>query len=126
MCVKSILYSDYSIIVSPLPPFAVEWQKVTSEVTHVHNNVGNYHNSVNSLPYSQGTLLPYEKRKLELTFAPRFVSSDSGWSHFQATPTRRDYTLYLRFLAVDTNRESTSMRLILLRIVKGNDCHYVP
>ena len=81
-------------------------------------------------PYSQGTLLPYEKRKLELTFAPRFVSSDSGWSHFQATPTRRDYTLYLRFLAVDTNRESTSMYttfyLILLRIVKGNDCHNVP
>ncbi|CAI8008325.1 hypothetical protein GBAR_LOCUS5716 [Geodia barretti] len=38
-----------------------------------------------------GTLLPYEKRKLELTFAPR-----------------RDYTLYLRFLAVDTNREATA------------------
>ncbi|CAI8047058.1 Cilia- and flagella-associated protein 47 [Geodia barretti] len=64
--------------------------------------------SVNSLPYSQGTLLPYEKRILELTIGPRFISSDSGWSHFQATPTRRDYTLYLRFLAVDTNRESTA------------------
>ncbi|CAI8019089.1 Cilia- and flagella-associated protein 47 [Geodia barretti] len=66
------------------------------------------HESIISVLPSQGTLLPYEKRKLELTFAPRFVSSDSGWSHFQATPTRRDYTLYLRFLAVDTNRESTA------------------
>ncbi|CAI8005307.1 hypothetical protein GBAR_LOCUS4137, partial [Geodia barretti] len=66
------------------------------------------HESIVSVLPSQGTLLPYEKRKLELTFAPRFVSSESGWSHFQATPTRRDYTLYLRFLAVDTNRESTA------------------
>ena len=34
-CIKSILYSHFTFysIVSPLTPFAVEWQKVTSEVT---------------------------------------------------------------------------------------------
>ena len=62
----------------------------------------------------QDSLLPFEKRTLELTFAPKFVPAGSGWDHFQATPTRRDYTLYLRFMAVETNREGKCM----------SECHY--
>ena len=57
----------------------------------------------------QDTLLPYEKRTVELTFAPTFIPSGRGWDHFQTTPTRRDYSLYLRIIAVNANRDSKCM-----------------
>ena len=59
----------------------------------------------------QDSLLPFEKRAVELTFAPTFVPSGSGWDHFQATPTRRDYTLFIRFMAI-TNRDKKRTYLV--------------
>ena len=41
---------------------------------------------------------------LEVTFAPRYEQSRSGWTHHQTLPIHRDYALFIQFLHVGTNK----------------------
>ena len=55
----------------------------------------------NSLPHShiisvsphQGTLQPFEKRKVVFVFSPIFVSNPIGWLHNRQNPYKREYTM---------------------------------
>lgn len=48
----------------------------------------------------QGSLDPYEKRMLKMTFSPQFESSSLGWTRYQSIPVHKDYVLFVQFLRI--------------------------
>ena len=62
----------------------------------------------------QGSLDPYEKKMLEVTFAPRYEQSGSGWTHHQTVPIHRDYALFIQFLHIGANKISQRMFMLYM------------
>ena len=78
----------------------------------------------------QGCLAPYERKLVEVTFAPQFQQGGRGWEHREAPPTQRDYALFLKFILVDTHSSTSEGHTLtviytLLLIVLPYTCIHV-
>ena len=66
----------------------------------------------NSLPHShiisvspnQGTLQPFEKRKIVFVFSPVFVSNPIGWLHNRENPYKREYTMGVNIIPANPSQ----------------------
>ena len=48
----------------------------------------------------QGTLEPFEKKIVDISFAPQYAKSNSGWNHRSDFPADREYAVYVQFIPV--------------------------
>ena len=48
----------------------------------------------------QGSLNPYEKKSVDISFAPLYEKRETGWNHLCCLPADRNYTVYVQFIPV--------------------------
>ncbi|KAI6653286.1 hypothetical protein LOD99_3810 [Oopsacas minuta] len=56
------------------------------------------HSHILSVAPNQGTLQPFEKRKIVYKFSPIFVSNPIGWLHNRESPYKREYTMITQII----------------------------
>ena len=70
----------------------------------------------------EGTLQPFEKRKIIFIFSPVFVLNDLGWLHNREKPYKREYTMSLHFLpanpSVTTEHEGKMIEVAVKAIAE--------
>ena len=62
------------------------------------------HSRIISISPHQGTLQPFEKRKIVFMFSPIFVSNPIGWFHNRESPYKREYTMELQIVPANPSR----------------------